>query len=272
MQRQSARRLRAPPCASCPVKCVEQQSMMCAAPAARRLKEDRTACINRIRGLLAEFGLGLRAAPREVLRAVLSEVARRRDQRARARLARLTLAACAACTGSSSTCHLAWCDERIARHVRSDERAKAAAKLLRHRPVTASATGGHGRRLQAVQERPPSSVPGSGLVPQATLERRQRRCWAEITKRGDAYLRTLLIQGAKSAVSPRTDAAIACHDGSSAARSRRLAEGRGGAGQQARAILWVDIGTRARASIRNTYLTKHRMPSLAARGQVEVSR
>ena len=56
-----------------------------------------------------------------------------------------------------------------------------------------------------------------------------------ITKRGDTYLRTLLIQGAKSAVhdgapTQRQDLAL----GARAARALGLAEGRGGAGQQER--------------------------------------
>ena len=38
-----------------PVKSVEQQSMLCVHRLREGIKEDRTACINRIRGLLAEF-------------------------------------------------------------------------------------------------------------------------------------------------------------------------------------------------------------------------
>ena len=43
------------------------------APAARGLEEDRTACINRIRGLLAEFGLVFAQGPRK-LRLELAEL------------------------------------------------------------------------------------------------------------------------------------------------------------------------------------------------------
>jgi len=42
-----------------PVKSIEQQSMLCVHRLREGLKEDRTACINRIRGLLAEFGIVL---------------------------------------------------------------------------------------------------------------------------------------------------------------------------------------------------------------------
>ena len=40
-----------------PIKTVEQQGMLCVHRLREGLKTDRTACVNRIRGLLAEFGL-----------------------------------------------------------------------------------------------------------------------------------------------------------------------------------------------------------------------
>jgi hypothetical protein len=39
------------------VKSIEQQSMLCVHRLREGIKEDRIACINRIRGLMAEFGL-----------------------------------------------------------------------------------------------------------------------------------------------------------------------------------------------------------------------
>ena len=91
--------------------------------------------------------------------------------------------------------NLAWCDERIAAH-RTDN----AATLMGIGPVTASAAMAtvvdfkqfkNGAQLGA----------WLGLVP------RQRSSGGKnnlggITKRGDTYLRTVLIQGAKSAVMP----------------------------------------------------------------------
>jgi len=78
---------------------------------------------------------------------------------------------------------IAWCDERIAAHVPSHERVAKAAQLLGIGPVTASA-----------------------LV--ATVDHfiqfknaRQFGAWlGRISKRGDDYLRTLLIQGWQKAV------------------------------------------------------------------------
>jgi transposase len=95
-------------------------------------------------------------------------------------------------------CHIAWCDERIAAHVRSDAQAKAAAQLCGVGPVTASALVASvgdftqfrsGAQLGAWLGLVPSQKSSGG---KSSLGR--------ITKRGDEYLRTLLIQGAKSAV------------------------------------------------------------------------
>ena len=55
------------------VKSIEQQSMLCVHRLREGLKRDRTACINRIRGLLAEFGLVFAQGARE-LQQVLGDV------------------------------------------------------------------------------------------------------------------------------------------------------------------------------------------------------
>ena len=57
-----------------PVKSIEQQGVMAVHRVREGIKEERTACINRIRGLLAEFGLVFPQSPkalRQVLPAVL---------------------------------------------------------------------------------------------------------------------------------------------------------------------------------------------------------
>ena len=95
-------------------------------------------------------------------------------------------------------CHIASCDERIAAHVRSDAQAKAAAQLAGIGPVTASAlvatVGDFTQFKNGVQF-------GSwlGLVPRQNSSGGKTQL-GRITKRGDDDLRTLLIQGAKSAV------------------------------------------------------------------------
>jgi transposase len=95
-------------------------------------------------------------------------------------------------------CHIAWCDERIAAHIRSDVQARSAAQLCGIGPVTASelvASVGDFRQFKS------GAQFGSwlGLVPSQNSSG-GKASLGRITKRGDDYLRTLLIQGAKSAV------------------------------------------------------------------------
>ena len=55
------------------VKTIDQQGMLCVHRLREGFKEERTACINRIRGLLAEFGIVLPQSPR-VLRSHLHDI------------------------------------------------------------------------------------------------------------------------------------------------------------------------------------------------------
>src|SRR3990167_7526015 len=104
----------------------------------------------------------------------------------------------AAVCEAASRAHMRWCDERIAAHHQSDERVQRAAQLMGVGPVTASAliaTVGdfnqfkNGAQLGA----------WLGLVPKQNSSGGVARLGG-ITKRGDIYLRTLLIQGAKAVV------------------------------------------------------------------------
>ena len=56
-----------------PVKSIEQQSLLCLHRVREGIKADRAACINRIRGLLLEFGVAVPNGAR-ALRLVLDEV------------------------------------------------------------------------------------------------------------------------------------------------------------------------------------------------------
>lgn len=178
-----------------PVKSIEQQSMLCVHRLREGLKEDRTACINRIRGLLAEFGLVFPQSPRE-LQVVLGDVLEDASNELGS-LARLTLQRAQAQWHELDT-HLAWCDERIAAHGQTNPAVKAAATLVGIGPVTASAvvaTVGDFKQFKN----------GAQFGAWMGLTPRQRSSGGKnnlggITKRGDSYLRTLLIQGAKSAV------------------------------------------------------------------------
>lgn len=178
-----------------PVKTAEQQGQLAVHRLREGFKEERTALINRIRGLLAEFGLVFPQSP-DALRKVLAEVVEDATNELPG-VARLALQR-AHLHWIDIELQMHWCDERIACHVRTDDRAKAAASLQGIGPITASAlvasVGDFGqfdnaRQFGAWLGLTPSQNSTGG---KASLGR--------ITKRGDAYLRTLLIQGAKSAV------------------------------------------------------------------------
>jgi transposase len=178
-----------------PVKSIEQQSMLCVHRLREGIKEDRTACINRIRGLLAEFGLVFAQGSRE-LQGVLSDVLEDASNELGA-LARLTLQRAQA-QWHELDAHLAWCDERIAAHAKDNSAVKAAATLLGIGPVTASAvvaTVGDFKQFKNGAQ----FGAWLGLTPRQHSSGGKNNLGG-ITKRGDTYLRTLLIQGAKSAV------------------------------------------------------------------------
>ena len=178
-----------------PVKTVEQQGQLSVHRLREGYKEERTALINRIRGLLAEFGLVFPRSP-EALRAVLASVIEDAGNELPG-VARLALQR-AHLHWIDIELQMAWCDERIASHVRSDERARKAATLLGVGPTTASAVvASVGDFKQFANARQFGAW--MGLVPSQNSTGGKARL-GRITKRGDDYLRTLLIQGAKSAV------------------------------------------------------------------------
>jgi transposase len=178
-----------------PVKSIEQQSMLCVHRLREGIKQDRTACINRIRGLLAEFGLVV-AQGADALKAVLSEMLEDAGNEL-GTLARLSLQR-AQTQWHELDAHLAWCDERIAAHAQANPAVKAAATLMGIGPVGASAavaTVGDFRQFKNGAQ----FGAWIGLTPRQHSSG-GKNSLGGITKRGDTYLRTLLIQGAKSAV------------------------------------------------------------------------
>lgn len=177
------------------VKTAQQQGQLAVHRLREGFKEERTALINRIRGLLAEFGLVFAQSPdalRLVLASVIEDASNELPSVARLALQRAHL------HWIEIDLQMAWCDERIAAHVRTDARATKAASLLGIGPTTASAlvasVGEFGQFANARQ-----FGAWLGLVPSQNSTGGKARL-GRITKRGDDYLRTLLIQGAKSAV------------------------------------------------------------------------
>jgi transposase len=178
-----------------PVKTAQQQGQLAVHRLREGFKEERTALINRIRGLLAEFGLVFPQGPqalRGVLADVVEDAANELPGAARLALQRAQL------HWIDIELQINWCDERIASHVRTDERAKRAAALLGVGPTTASAVvASVGDFKQFANARQFGAW--LGLVPSQNSTG-GKASLGRITKRGDDYLRTLLIQGAKSAV------------------------------------------------------------------------
>lgn len=119
-----------------PVKTPTQQPLLAIHRLREGYKEDRTACINRIRGLLTEFGIVFAQSP-EALRQGLADVLEDASNELPG-IARLALQE-ARLHWIELECHIPSCDERITAHVRSDAQAKAAAQLSGIGPVTASA-------------------------------------------------------------------------------------------------------------------------------------
>ena len=172
-----------------PVKSAEQQAVLSLHRVRQGFIEQRTATINRIRGLLAEFGVVLPQRAEQVRRAAMV-AADNLPTLAREAIADLHA-------------HLTYLDQRIDHY---EQRLLALAK--QHEParriqavtgvgpltasaITASIASGHefanGRQFAA----------WLGLVPRQYSTGGKTRL-GRITKRGDAYLRTLLMLGARA--------------------------------------------------------------------------
>jgi transposase len=178
-----------------PIKTVAQQGMLCVHRLREGLKEERTACINRIRGLLAEFGLVFAQSSkvlRESLRGVIEDASNEL-----AGMARLVIER-AQSQWAELDAHIAWCDERITAHIKQDEHAKQAMQLMGVGPVSASAliaTVGDFKQFKDGAQ----FGAWLGLTPKQNSSGGKNNLGG-ITKRGDMYVRMLLIQGARAAV------------------------------------------------------------------------
>ncbi|MGH6629722.1 MAG: IS110 family transposase, partial [Burkholderiales bacterium] len=174
-----------------PVKSAEQQAVLSLHRVRQGFVEERTATINRIRGLLAEFGVVLPGRAVEV-------------RRGAARAAE-GLPALARHAIEDLLEHLRALDERISAYerelehlARANEAATRLMTIVGVGPITALATVAsvgpahefaNGRQFAA----------WLGLVPRQWSTGGKTRL-GHITKRGDAYLRTLLIMGARAAL------------------------------------------------------------------------
>ncbi len=161
----------------------------------RLLKTDRTARINRIRGLLLEFGIAVPKGPRD-LRVTLDEILEDGANEMNG-LARLAISRAQALWRELDE-HLAWCDERLAAHQQDNEQVRRAGQLMGIGPIGASAAIATVGDVKQFKSGARFGV-WLGLTPKQHSS--GGKSWlGTITKRGDTYLRTLLIQGAKSVV------------------------------------------------------------------------
>lgn len=179
-----------------PAKTPEQLAWL----AVHRLREgyvaDRTAWINRARGLVFEFGIDLprsverfEAAMEQLLLApTLPSLLKVGLRRVRSHF-------------RETQRQIKWCDSQIDRHVRTDVNAAKAMTVRGVGPLSASALAASlgdltqfrtGRQLSAFL----------GLVPKQNSSGGITRL-GSITKRGDPYLRRLLVLGARAALFAR---------------------------------------------------------------------
>lgn len=178
-----------------PVKTCEQQGILSLHRMREGLKEQRTACTNQIRGVLAEFGLVFAKSPK-VLRAVLSDVIEDASNEL-STTARLVLQRAFEHWRELDE-HIRWCDQQVGQHVRGSSEAKRAAKIIGIGNLGASAlvaSVGDFKQFKSGDQ----FGAWLGIVPRQNSTG-GKASLGRITKRGDNYLRTLLIQGAKVAV------------------------------------------------------------------------
>jgi len=154
-------------------------------------KVERTALINRVRGVLAEFGIWLGRSPQNLARSIPRLI---QDEELPARIRALL---------SHAQEHLRQlqalmerCELDIVEHARHNEAAQRLCKLNGIGPITASAivaSIGNARDFRNGRQ----MAAWAGLVPKQSSSGGKERL-GKITKRGDTYLRGLLTQGARS--------------------------------------------------------------------------
>lgn len=176
-----------------PVKSVEQQGRLAWHRAREGFKIERLAVMNRLRGLLSEFGIAIDARA-AALRGALAQAQERTDWP----VGFVELLGQLRRHWEQVEEHLLACDRRIESHARTDTRCVRLQALAGIGPLTADATVAmvndgrefrHGRQMSA----------WLGLVPRQNSSGGQEKL-GRITRSGDSYLRTLLVQGARSSV------------------------------------------------------------------------
>ena len=176
-----------------PIKSVEQQARLAWHRVREGYKAESLAIGNRLRGLLAEFGIVMAQGDR-ALRIALADL----DEAASLPTELKELLRDLSAHWTQVRERIAACDARIEAHAKADERCVRLRALIGIGPLTADAVVAsvgsarefkNGRQLAA----------WLGLVPTQHSSGGHTRL-GRISGRGDAYLRTLLIQGARSSL------------------------------------------------------------------------
>ena len=176
-----------------PVKSVDQQARLAWHRVREGFKTERVAVMNRLRGLLAEFGIVIDKTP-HALRRALADFAERADLPVEF----VELIGNLGDHWKRVHDQLLGCDKRIAVHAKADERCVRLQALTGIGPLSADAAVAtvnngkdfrHGRQMSA----------WLGLVPKQNSSGGHEKL-GRISRNGDSYLRTLLIQGARSSV------------------------------------------------------------------------
>jgi transposase len=147
-----------------PIKSREQQGVTSLHRVREGLKEERTGCINQIRGVLGEFGLVFPKSAK-ALRAVLSDVIEDAGNEL-STMARLVVQRAFEHWRELDE-HMRWCDQQVGQRGR-----QARGEAYRHRRTRCLGIHRQRGRLQAVQERRPVRLlAGHRAAPE--LQRRQ---------------------------------------------------------------------------------------------------
>jgi transposase len=174
-----------------PAKSVEQQTILAVHRMRKGFSFERTSLINRIRGLLAEFGVWIRPSPEALKRSlpkvfedeVLPQQLRQLLREARDHLTQIEA-------------QMARCEVEIRDHAQNDEAARRLSGIVGVGPMTASAavsTIPHAKHFKNGRQ----MAAWLGLVPKQNSSGGKTRL-GRITRRGDAYLRGLLTSGART--------------------------------------------------------------------------
>lgn len=178
------------------VKTVDQQVMLSVHRVRSRVVKARTALVNEVRGLLAEFGVVIERLGVSAVRRAIPRLLDDTESDLPVPLRELLRALYDELVALDA--RLATLNQSLNGHAEQDERVKRLQQIEGVGPVTASAivaTIGDGTQFKTGRD----FAAFLGMVPNQHSSGGKARL-GSISKRGDKYLRTLLIHGARSCI------------------------------------------------------------------------